>query len=229
MKYPTLVRPETNRMHCVSWNDWSSQAKIELLHGIRLDTNYYYFPGTWIKDRPGLFTGTGFPQRFADSDGTTIDVYQATTQLTDESNLTISTHVATLLDNVLGPKGYYSVVTANMHTDYGSNYSPHDTVIAAARQRGVPVISAKQMLTWLDTRNASVFSGSKWNGSVLSFSFSSVAVNPTVMLPLVFRGKVLVGLSANGSSVGYSTQTIKGTTYVMAVNPPTGTYAAIYQ
>ncbi len=40
-------------------------------HGIRFDTNYYYFPPEWIGNRPGWWTGSGFPMRFADEDGTT--------------------------------------------------------------------------------------------------------------------------------------------------------------
>ncbi len=32
-----------------------------------------------------MFTGSGIPMRFADLDGSLIDVYQATTQITDES------------------------------------------------------------------------------------------------------------------------------------------------
>ena len=55
-------------------------------HGIRLDTNYYYWPpAAGSHDRPGMFTGSGMPMRFADLDGSMIDVYQATTQMTDES------------------------------------------------------------------------------------------------------------------------------------------------
>lgn len=55
---------------------------MELAHGIRLDTNYYYYwPESWIQDRPGIFTGSGMPMRFADLDGKMIDVYQATTQI----------------------------------------------------------------------------------------------------------------------------------------------------
>ena len=56
--------------------------------GIRLDTNYYYWPAAWVQDRPGYFTGSGMPMRFADLDGSMIDVYQAATQMTDESGLT---------------------------------------------------------------------------------------------------------------------------------------------
>ena len=57
------------------------------------------------------------PMRFADLDGSMIDVYQAATQMTDESGLTYATNINTLLDNAIGAPGYYGVVTTNMHTD----------------------------------------------------------------------------------------------------------------
>ena len=38
-----------------------------------------------MRDRPGLFTGSGLPMRFADADGSLIDVYQAATQIADEA------------------------------------------------------------------------------------------------------------------------------------------------
>ena len=78
----------TNRTHCIAWSDWATQPKVELAHGIRLDTNYYYWPPELDPGRPGMFTGSGMPMRFADLDGTMIDVYQATTQMTDESGQT---------------------------------------------------------------------------------------------------------------------------------------------
>ena len=64
-----------------------------------------------------MFTGSGMPMRFADLDGTMIDVYQAATQMTDESGQTYPFTIDTLLDRALGPEGYYGVFTANMHTD----------------------------------------------------------------------------------------------------------------
>ena len=107
--------------------------------GIRFDTNYYYWPGSWVQDRPGLFTGSGFPKRFADTDGSLVDVYQAATQLTDESQQNIANEIAVLLDNATGAKGYYAVVTANMHTDTDKADHPGaDAIIEAAQARGVP-------------------------------------------------------------------------------------------
>ena len=84
--------PFSNRTHCIVESDYSTQPHVELANGIRLDTNYYYWPPEWIQDRPGLFTGSGMPMRFADPDGSAIDVYQAATQMTDESGQTLPGH-----------------------------------------------------------------------------------------------------------------------------------------
>ena len=122
-------------------------------NGIRLDTNYYYWPGTWVQDRPGMFTGSGFPMRFADPDGSLIDVYQAATQMTDESDIDIAdAHRARCSTARSAPQGYYGVFTANMHTD-DADHAGADAIVAAAQARGVPVISAAQLLDWTDGRN----------------------------------------------------------------------------
>ncbi|MEI9808799.1 MAG: hypothetical protein WDO16_13570 [Bacteroidota bacterium] len=68
-------------------SDWASQAKVEASLGIRYDVNYYYWPGAWVQNRPGMFTGSGMPMRFADLDGTMINCYQSPTQMTDESEI----------------------------------------------------------------------------------------------------------------------------------------------
>ncbi len=86
--FPGVASPKTNRTHCIVFSDWSSQPKVELANGIRMDTNYYYWPGSWVQNRPGFMTGSGMPMRFADTDGTMIDIYQAATQMTDESGQT---------------------------------------------------------------------------------------------------------------------------------------------
>ncbi|WP_375437790.1 DUF4082 domain-containing protein, partial [uncultured Hymenobacter sp.] len=227
-EFPSISPTSTHRTHCISWSDWASQAKIEAERGIRLDDNYYYWPGAWIQDRPGLFTGSGMPMRFADLDGTLIDCYQAATQLTDESNITYSTHISTLLENALGPKGYYGVFTANMHTD--QNSSPgSDAIVAEAIRRQVPVISAKQMLTWLDGRNNSSFGAMTWNANKLSFSVTvwDNVLNLEAMLPVEAVAGRLLNLTVNGAAVSYRTETIKGVPYAF-FPASTGTYLATY-
>ena len=154
--YPGLPNPRTSRVDCVTWGDYDTQPQVELNHGIRLDTNYYYWPPKWVDNRPGMFTGSGMPMRFAKLDGSLIDVYQATTQMTDESGQSYPLTIDSLLSNALGPEEYYGAFTANMHTDSPES-AGSDAIVAAAQIRGVPIVSARQMLTWLDGRNGSSF------------------------------------------------------------------------
>jgi hypothetical protein len=228
---PGITPPSTHRTHCISWSDWVTKAKVELERGMRLDANYYYWPGAWINDRPGMFTGSGMPMRFADLDGTLIDCYQATTQLTDESDITYSTHINTLLDNAIGANGYYGVFTANMHTDVngGNSTNGSNAIIASAQQRQIPVISAKQMLTWLDGRNNSSFGAMAWNNGVLNFSIAagSGSDNMRGMLPINGNGGQLAGITVNGAPISFTTETIKGMAYAF-FPANSGNYAATY-
>jgi hypothetical protein len=228
--WPSAASPVTSRSHCIVWSGWVDVPKAELGQGIRFDTNYYYWPGAWIKDRPGLFTGSGFPQRFADTDGSLVDVYQATTQLTDESQQNIPNEIAVLLDNAIGANGFYAVITANMHTDTAtSNHPGANAIVEAAQARGIPTVSAKQMLTWLDGREGSSFTGLSMSGGRLSF-----AVNPasgarglTAMLPLNGPTGSLLGLARNGGNVPFGVQNIKGIDYAM-FDAAAGSYVATY-
>ncbi|HEX5926139.1 MAG TPA: FlgD immunoglobulin-like domain containing protein, partial [Baekduia sp.] len=228
--WPSGLRPVTSRSHCIVWSGWVDVPQAEQAQGIRFDTNYYYWPGSWVQDRPGLFTGSGFPQRFADTDGSLVDVYQATTQLTDESGQDIPAEVAVLLDNAIGAKGYYAVVTANMHTDTAKADHPGaNAIIEAAQMRGIPTVSAKQMLTWLDGRDGSSFTGLSMSGGQLSF-----AINPaggarglTAMLPLNGPTGSLLGLARNGVTVPVGVQNIKGIDYAM-FDAAAGSYVATY-
>lgn len=227
-KYTSLNSPVTNRTHCIAWSDWATHPKVELNHGIRLDANYYYWPGAWVQDRPGMFTGSGMPMRFADLDGSTIDVYQAATQMTDESDITIPTHIEALLGKALGPEGYYGAFTANMHTD-SSDHPGANAIVASAISHGVPVVSAKQMLTWLDGRNGSSFGNLSWSGNILIFNVSTAtgARNLRAMVPAMSAVGALTGITFNGNPVVYTTQTIKGVQYAF-FPAATGTYAATY-
>ena len=210
------------------WSDWSTQPKVELSHGIRFDTTYYYWPPEWVLDRPGLFTGSGMPMRFADFDGTLIDVYQATTQMTDESEQTYPYTIDTLLDGALGSEGYYGAFTANMHTD--SEFSDgSDAIVASAQARGVPIVSARQMLQWWDGRNASSFSNLTWNGSTLSFTITqaSDANGLQAMLPFNWSDASLASITRDGSPVSYTAQPIKGIEYAF-FTATTGSYSASY-
>ncbi len=228
--YPNVSAPVSNRNHCVAWSDWASAAKVEAQNGVRLDANYYYWSSTWVQNRPGLFTGSGMPMRFADSDGTLIDCYQATTQLTDESGISISNHINQLLDKALGAEGYYGVFTANMHTDT-ADHTGSNAIIASALARQVPVISARQLLTWLDGRNNSFFGNITWSGNQLSFPVTTYAGanNLQAMLPVYSSNGQLTSITRNGSPIAITQQTIKGILYgFFDISQGTNNYVATY-
>jgi hypothetical protein len=228
MQFPSIKRVQTMRTHCVVWSDYSSQPQVEIDNGIRLDTNYYFWPPSWVGDRPGLFTGSAMPMRFAEADGAMIDVYQAVTQMTDESGQSYPKTIDVLLDRALGPEGYYGAFVANMHTDTATHASAQ-AIVASARKRGVPVISASQLLTWLDGRNAAAHSDLAWDGSTLSFSVNAPlpANGLQTLLPAQFNSKSLQAVKRDGKLLPFSPWAIKGAHYAIFDSPP-GRYQAFY-
>ena len=226
--FPSLAPLKTNRTHCIAWSDWATQPKVALQNGIRLDTNYYYWPPEWVANRPGFFTGSGIPMRFADVDGSMIDVYQATTQMTDESGQGYPFTINTLLDRALGAEGYYGAFTTNIHTD-GSTESQAAAIVASAKARSVPVVSAKQMLTWLDGRNGSSFEDIAWSAGTLTFGISVAAGanGLQAMVPTAAAGSPLASLRRGGVTVPFTRQTVKGVEYAVFAADP-GTYQAAY-
>lgn len=226
--FPSIPVPLTNRNHCIAWADWATMPKVSRANGIRLDTNYYFWPPEWVQDRPGMFTGSGFPMRFADLDGTMIDVYQVATQMTDESAQSYPLHINALLDGALGPEQFVGVFCANMHTDSPSS-SGADAIVASAQSRGVPIVTARQMLTWLDGRGGTTFDGLAWNGSDLSFSLNpaSGARNLRVMLPFYSASGTLRSVTFEGDPVPFERRTFKGERYAF-VNGLSGRYEAVY-
>ena len=140
--------------------------EVELQHGIRLDTNYYYWPGGFVGNRPGMFTGSGFPMRFTDRNGSMIDVYQATTQLTDESGQDIPVEFDELLEKGARARGLLRRLH-RQHAHRPRRSKGADAIVEESLDRGVPVVSAKQMLTWIDGRNSSSLQSVSFGGGLL--------------------------------------------------------------
>jgi hypothetical protein len=230
--WPSLNAPVSNRTHCTVWSDWATQPKIERGHGIRFDTNYYYIgPPAWMtQNGPGLMTGSGFPQRFADTDGSMIDVYQAMTQVSDEAEdiIPTTTQMNTLFDNALGSKGYYGVFTTILHADLGDHTQVNDEV-SEAQDRGIPIVSSAQMLDWVDGRNGSSFSNITYDGSHLGFSVvtNEKARGIEAMLPFQGSNGPLEKLTRGGQPVSWTHRTVKGVDYAV-FKSASGAYQATY-
>ena len=201
------------------------------IYGIRLDTNYYFWPPGWVNDTPGHFTGSAMPMRFADLDGTLIDVYQAVTQMTDESQQSYPYTIDTLLDRALGPDEQFGIYTVNAHTDPQGSHEVGvgEAVIASAISRGVPIVSARQVLDWLDARNGSSFGSLTWNGNQLGFTIvpGAGANGLTAQIPALSATGVLANLTRNGQPVEYTIASLKGLAYAQFPGAA-GSYVATY-
>ncbi|MBO0797663.1 MAG: hypothetical protein J2P31_02465 [Blastocatellia bacterium] len=212
-KYTSLPPQKTNRTHCLAWSDWATEPKVELSHGIRLDETYYYWPGSWVQNRPGFMTGSGMPMRYVDLDGTIIDVYQAVTHLVNENEVVYPAGINSMLEKALGPEGYYGVF--GTHYDYTDDFA--DQLLESAMAHNVSLITAQQLLTWLDGRNSSSFGNHTWNGTQLTFTITvgAGARNLYAMLPSQSSGGNLSSLTINGAPVTFTVETIKGRSYAL--------------
>jgi hypothetical protein len=229
-RYPSIPPPVTTRTHCVAWSStYVGEAKVEAAHGMRMDGNYYHYPASWLGSKPGFLTGGGFPQRFADQNGQMIDIYQENTNMTDESGQSYPATVNTLLDNALGPLGYYGAFGTNIHTDEPAPLPDDEAIVASAQARNVPIINYKQLLDWTDGRNASTIRSMSWNNGTFTFTTTvgSGATGLQTMLPTAGPSGTLSALSCGGSPKTYTVLTIKGVQYAM-FDAVTGTCQATY-
>ena len=102
-QYPASVPARTNRTHCIAWSDWDSEATAAR-DGVRFDTNYYYWPATGSRTVRHVHR-LGDAAALRRDGGALIDVYQATTQLTDESEIDYGTAHQHAARQRAGPAG----------------------------------------------------------------------------------------------------------------------------
>lgn len=207
-KYAQIPRQTTHRIHCIVWNGWTDLARIQRQNGIRLDLNYYHWSPPWLDQRPGFMTGSGFPMPFIDSDGGVLDIYQAASHLVDESGVPQLDGVLFMIGRALGPEQYFGAF--GTHYDHSDRYE--EILIQVARQYGVPLISAEQMLAWLDGRNGSRFEELTWEGSKLRFNvrLAQGAETASIMLPAAHAGASLSRVTCAGKPLEFTVQAIKG-------------------
>jgi hypothetical protein len=218
-KYVDIDNARTNRTHCGVWTDWATHPKAELNRGISIDASYYYWPSQWVLNRPGFLTGSGFPMRYADLDGSIINVYQAATHLSNETGASPD-GIDSLLDKALGDEGYYGVFGVGY--DYTDQFA--STILDIARGRNVSLISAEQLRIWLVAKGLSSFSGQVItptdSGFELEFSIdvNSFVGNLYAMIPYEALGGRVTSIVRNPDfriPVEFTIETIKGRSYAV--------------
>jgi hypothetical protein len=148
--------------------------------------------------------------------------------MTDESGQVYPFNITELLNKATGPEGYFGVFCANMHTDNAVS-TGSDAIVQSAQSLQIPVVSAKQMLDWLDGRNNSTFSNYTWNNNQLAFTVTQdpKALNLKGMLPRVIAAGTFVSLTQNGIPVNTTIDSIKGISYVF-FDASSGNFVATY-
>ncbi len=82
-------QPLSHRGHCCIWVGWVDQAKILAENGIRLDGNHY----SYVHHQYGFLSGSGKPFRFCDHDGSSVDLWEQPTLMSDDCMLQDKTHI----------------------------------------------------------------------------------------------------------------------------------------
>src|SRR6185436_4922354 len=105
---------------------------------------------------------------------------------------------------------------ANIHTDVAAS-AASEAIVASAQARGVPIISAKQLLEWEGGRDRSSFSEFGWSGDTLSFNVvaGDGANGLQAMVPLDSGHGTVTVVTRDGSFVPFTTDTIKGIEYAI--------------
>lgn len=234
--YPTISAaypPLTERAHCYGiWHDYATVAQVEAANGMKADTNSECWPNSFLNVAQCLMTGTGMPLSYTDQNGSLANIYQFTTQATDENASTVdASAINGLVTNATGANGYYGYFTILCHLDNLpiSNQCASDT-LSIAQNNNIPMISAKQATEFWDGRNNATLTNITYSSATLSFTASAPVANLQEMTPVSYKGKTLSGITVNGASVTYATQTINGIAYAITTLPSgTSSFVASYQ
>ena len=119
---------------------------------------------TGSQDRPGMFTGSGMPMRFADLDGSMIDVYQAATQMTDESGQTVPVQRSTRCSTTRSARRATTASSPPTCTPTTRRIRARTRSSPRRWRAACRSSPPRQMLDWLDGRNGSSFGSLSWSG-----------------------------------------------------------------
>jgi hypothetical protein len=102
--------------------------------------------------------------------------------------------------------------------------------VAEAKLRGVPVVSAVQMLDWLDGRNGSSFQGLSFAGGDLHFTVAAApgSTGLRAMVPVSSAAGQLQKLTRNGAVVNVTRRAVKGIDYAFFDAAAGGNFVASY-
>ena len=151
-------RPRRNRTHCIVWSDYDTQPQVELAarHPARHEL-LLLARQLGRTTGPGFFTGSGFPQRFATAGGDRHRRVPGRDADDRRVGPVVSRRRSTRCSTTRPGRSATTACSPRTCTPTPRRPDGWSAIVASAQAHGVPVVSARQMLDWVDGRNASSF------------------------------------------------------------------------
>ena len=245
----TPVSP-TVRTHKILWSGWVKSARVQATYGMRLNLDYYHYGpalqmenGEWVY---GYFTGSGLAMKFMDIDGKVLNISQQLTQLVDEHLIKMPWGLGG--SNVGGLEGaevakalleqsllkYPAAICGQFHADpiaLGGEIAEEERrfmegTLDFAQTYGIPIISAKKWLEFLDLRCNSLITDVKLYEEEKAFDIFIKAPEGgewkiPMLIPEVWSGYVAETIDVNGNQIVPLKLSLTGIKYLF-VNLPAG-------
>lgn len=210
--------------------NFAAQAKLESQHGVRLDCNYAHydngsdqghFLGT-MGVRQGNYTGTGLTMKFANGDGTILDIYQQLNNVYDQQYMEHKYQVGYfgafkgLMDRSLHDEVYSSISVRAHNNEYFFSEVPLMKMLDYAKAHHVPVWNELKWLEFLQAKDAATFEEIRWREGRLSFTVRSPVAferELSCLVPFEHSGKRVKSVVVDGQVVGPQVVQIKGFDY----------------
>ncbi len=250
--------PPTVRTHRILWTGWVETARLQAMHGIRMNLDYYHY-GSFLRRRDGAWafghlTGSGLPMRFVDEQGQVLNIYQQLTHLVDEQMLKMPwgaggetgftpAEAAAASRQVLTrarQTGGWAAIGAQFHVDpfaFGPEWSATfgywlESTLDTAVELDIPIYSAEEWLAFIEARDAATFDDLRVEDGRLRFELRAPAaegVELAIMLPARWATKKLSELRVVGRGATPATRVVAGLDYGWVTVPAANhTFEATY-
>ena len=217
--------------------NFAAQAEIEEKNGIELDCNYAHYDnhsnqGHFLGSmgtNQGNYTGSGLVMKFADMQGSMINVYQQLNNVYDQQYMEnkdpdgFLNCFRGLMDRSLNNEVYSFICVKAHNAEYFFSKVPLMKMLDYANSREIPVWTEQKLLDFLKAKDEAGFTDIHWSNGVLSFKIKSSLKHSNklaCMIPYHYHGKRINKVTVNGAGQSYAIRSIKGSDYVMLTIRP---------
>ena len=211
--------------------NFAAQAKLESQHGVRLDCNYAHYDngsdqGHFLGKmglEQGNYTGTGLTMKFANGDGTVLDIYQQLNNVYDQQYMEHKDQEGYfgafkgLMDRSLQDEVYSSISVRAHNNEYFFSEIPLMKMLDYAKSNGIPVWTEQKWLEFLQAKDATTFKNIEWTGNKLSFATHSPVTfdrDISCLIPYLHNDLKVTSVELDGVSVPLQLISIKGFEYI---------------